>query len=307
MSEPRSVVPITGVAAGVPFFAVPPLAPPDVAAASGGQPAAPVIVAWHLMDPPRSEAAFASALPMNGLSAWRIYLGLPLCGARLPPGGTEALLRLFYQDAVLNGYGPIADQGAAEFPAALRELRQRLGLADGPIGLVGGSMGSIIAALVLTETAPAAGIAVAAAVLISPVTRLQPMVDAIGRRYKVTYPWRPEAMPIASRLDFVARADEIVRARQPAIRLIVGAEDDRDGFLEPARRLQSELAGRYDDPSRVDLVVVPGMGHALADEPGIEPAPQTVHAAAVDRDTVAWFRAHLPGSAIGGQPEGCRR
>ena len=156
-------------------------------------------------------------------------------------------------------------------------------------------MGSLIAELVLTESAPAAGIEVAAAVLISPVTQLQPMVDAIGRRYNLTYPWAPEAMRVAERLDFVSRADDIVRVGQPAIRLIVGAEDERQGFLEPARRLYSALSNRYSDPSRVDLVVIPGMGHALADEPGIAPAPQTAHAAVVDQHTMAWLLAHLPG------------
>ena len=296
MSEPASAAPITGIAAGVPFLAIPPSvgAPAPV----GRRHAVPIIVAWHLMDPPRSEAAFAAALPLNGLYAWRIYLGLPMCGARLPSGGPEALMRLFYQDAVLKGYQPIANQGAAEFPAALMAARQQLGLDDGPLGpvaLVGGSMGSIIAELVLTESAPAAGIEIAAAVLISPVTQLHPMVDAIGRRYNVTYPWPPEAMRVAERLDFVARAHDIARAGQPAIRLIVGAEDDHQGFLEPARRLHSALINRYRDPSRVDLVVIPGMGHALAKEPGLSPAPQTEQAAAVDQHTMAWLRAHLPG------------
>ena len=35
------------------------------------------------------------------------------------------------------------------------------------------------------------------------------------------------------------------------------------------------------------------MAHALADEPGIEPAPQTSHAAVVDRYAVEWLRQHL--------------
>jgi hypothetical protein len=296
MSVAASANPITGLAAGVPFLAVPPS--PSTGASAAGWSPPPLIVAWHLMDPPRSEAAFAAAVPMNGLPAWRIYLGLPMCGARLPPGGSEALMQLFYQDAVLKGYGPIANQGATELPTALAELRIQLGLGDGPlgpIGLVGGSMGSIIAALALTETAPAAGISVAAAVLVSPVAQLHPMVDAIGRRYKVTYPWRAEAMPIAARLDFVARAGEIARAGQPAIRLIVGADDDREGFIEPARRLRTALAAHYNDPSRADLVVIPGMAHALAEEPGIAPAPQTAQAAAVDASTVAWFGTHLTG------------
>jgi dipeptidyl aminopeptidase/acylaminoacyl peptidase len=42
-----------------------------------------------------------------------------------------------------------------------------------------------------------------------------------------------------------------------------------------------------------DLVVVPGMGHALAEEPGIAPAPQLAAAAEVDRLAVGWFARHL--------------
>ncbi len=45
------------------------------------------MIAWHLMDPPRTAAAFAAALPLQGLDAWRVYLELPLCGSRLPAGG----------------------------------------------------------------------------------------------------------------------------------------------------------------------------------------------------------------------------
>lgn len=284
-----SAQPVRGAAAGVPFLAVPP---------DSGDPAAPVVVAWHLMDPPRTEAAFAAALPVAGLNAWRIYLGLPMCGGRLPAGGVDELMRLGYQDAVLNLQGPIAGQGAEEFPAALTELRVQLGLRGGaPLALLGGSMGSAVAALTLTETAPAAGETVTAAVLVSPIAQLREAVGATGRRFGVTYPWSPASLAVAARLDVVARANEIAQAGQPAIQLVVGADDDPEGFLEPARRLHAALAACYDDPSRVDLVVVPRMAHALADEPGVDPAPQTPLAAAVDRHATTWLRHHLAISA----------
>lgn len=279
------LAPVSGVAAGVPFFAVPPVSPE--------RETSPVVIAWHLMDPPRTEAAFAAALPLDGLDAWRIYLGLPMCGARLPAGGVDELMRLGYQDAVLNLQGPIAAQGADEFPAALRELRARLHLEGGPLALVGGSMGSAVAQLVLAESGPAAGIIATAAVLISPIAQLRPAVDATGRRYDVAYPWGPASLDIARRLDFVARVDEIVGTGQPAMRFIVGARDDREGFLEPAERLRAALLERYNDPARVDLVVVANMAHALAEEPGVEPAPQTVSATAVDRHAVEWLCTHL--------------
>jgi hypothetical protein len=276
----------TGTAAGVPYLAVPPSGHTDGPA--------PVVVAWHLMDPPRTEAAFAAAVPLDGLDAWRIYLGLPMCGARMPAGGPDELMRLGYEDAVLNLQGPIATQGAQEFPAAYTALREQLGLADdAALALVGGSMGSAIAQLVLAESGPAAGITASAAVLISPIVSLRAAVDAIGRRYGVEYAWGPESLEVSRRLDFVARADELAGAGQPAVQLVVGAEDDVAGFQEPARQLRDAIAERYDDASRAGLVVVAGMGHALAEEPGVDPAPQAAHAATVDQHAVGWLRAHL--------------
>ncbi|HKH50744.1 MAG TPA: alpha/beta hydrolase, partial [Mycobacterium sp.] len=66
--------PLTGTTSnGVPYLAVPPAS--DTATA-------PVIILWHLMDAPRSESAFAAALPLDGLDAWKVYLGLPTFGAR---------------------------------------------------------------------------------------------------------------------------------------------------------------------------------------------------------------------------------
>ena len=154
-------------------------------------------------------------------------------------------------------------------------------------------MVSVVAQLVLTETGPSAGVQARAAVLVSPIAQLRPAVDATGRRFGVTYPWRPASLAVAARMDFVARADELLSAGQPAVQLIIGADDDREGFLEPAQRLKATLAARYDDPARVDLVVVPDMAHALTDEPGVTPAPQTPHAATVDQHAVTWLRRHL--------------
>jgi alpha-beta hydrolase superfamily lysophospholipase len=270
----------TGTTAGVPFLAVPP---------ATVRPDAPVVLAWHLMDPPRTEEAFAAALPLAGLDAWRIYLGLPMCGARTPAGGPAELVRLGYEDAVLNLQGPIAAQGVAELPAAFAALRDRLGFGDGPVGFVGGSMGSAVAQLAaLSPAAPDP----AAIVLISPISRLRSAVDGLGRRFGVDYPWGEAALAVAERLDFVSRAAETA-ARQPAVRIIVGALDDAEGFREPAGELREALAAHYTEPARVDLVTIEGMGHELAEEPGVEPAPQLPQAAEADRLAVAWLRAHL--------------
>ena len=282
---------IEGVAAGVPFIAVPPGSVGDV----GDAPAdVPVVVTWHLLDPPRTPRAFAAALPLQELPAWRIHLCLPLSGPRMPPGGGEEINRLGFEDAVMNLHGPIAFDAAAEFPAVWAALRTRFGFGDTTaLGLLGGSNGSAVAELVLLDT-PTHGLPIDAAVLVSPVTQLRPVVDSVARRYGFSYPWSEPSSVVADRLDFVRRADEfVIAAHQPALRLIVGADDDVDGFIAPARRLRDALATRYDDAERIDLVTVAGVGHALADEPGDEPAPQTPGAAAVERHAADWFQRHL--------------
>lgn len=283
-----AIRPVTGVAAGVPYLAIPPaMVEQDT----------PIVVAWHMMEPPRTEAAFAAALPLSGLDAWRIYLGLPMFGDRAPAGGPEEFMRLAYEDAVRNLYGPIVTQAAEEFPAALEALSEQLGLGRAHIGLVGGSAGSAVALQVLAETGPSAGISVDAAVLISPMVQLRPVVELSGRVYGMSYPWGPESLQIADRLDFVARSNEIAGSGQPAIRLVVGADDDVEAILRPADRFRAALAKSYEQPFRVDLVTVGGMAHALAEEPGIEPAPPAPYAAVVDGHATDWLREQLQGQS----------
>lgn len=273
--------PFVGRAAGVPFVAKPPF--------TWSHEAAPIVVAWHLMDPPRTEAAMAAALPLEGLDAWRVYLGLPMSGSRLPAGGVDEIMRLGTEDAVLNLYDPIITGAAAEFPAALADLRQQLGMRSAIVGLLGGSAGAAVAQLIMAE----GDMDVGAAVLVSPLVQLRPTVAAVGRYFGVDYSWTNASNRVADRLDFVARASEIAeRQHEPPIMMIVGDADDAE-FLESARAMHAELDRVYADPDRVRLVTIGGMPHALADEPGIDPAPQNANAAEVDVFAVQWLREHL--------------
>lgn len=272
----RAAEPIVGRAAGVPFVALPP--------AGGPRASAPVVLAWHLLDAPRTEAAFAAAVPLYGLDAWRIYLGLPLSGSRLPAGGQDKLMRLGYEDAVLKLDRPVVYGAVEELGPALAELRERLGIDGGPVAVMGGSIGAAVAQLVLAE----GDLDVRAAVLISPVVQLRRAIEAGERVYDFRYEWSDESSAVAERLDLVARAGELAR-RRPAVLLVVGEQDDAAGFLGPAGQLRDALA----PTCPAELVTVPDMAHALAEEPGVDPAPQTPHAAVVDRRATEWLRRHL--------------
>lgn len=263
----------TGDVAGVPYVVV----PPD----SGARPDAPVVVGWHLLDSPRSETAFHAALPLAGLDAWRIYLGLPLSGARLPAGGFDELMRLGAEDAVRHVYEPVNSGGADEFEPTLAALGERFGFGGGPLGVFGGSAGGGVAAEVMTRRSD-----VGAAVLINPALQLRVLVGMLGREFGITYSWDETTDAIAARMDYVARAGELGTT---PVRAIVGADDDAEVILDPVAALVAAVAGP------ADVITVPDMAHALAEEPGLEPAPQTAHAAVVDKHAVAWFQQHLRG------------
>jgi hypothetical protein len=97
-------------------------------------------------------------------------------------------------------------------------------------------------------------------------------------------------------LDIAARADTIISTHgEAAILAIVGADDDVE-FHESAAGLRDALAGAYTDPTRLGIEVVAGMGHAFAEAPGVDAAPQTPDAVEVDRLTTAWLRRYLPGA-----------
>jgi dienelactone hydrolase len=263
--------PLTGTTTnGVPYLAVPPAS--DAATA-------PVVILWHLMDAPRSEAAFAAALPLDGLDAWKVYLGLPTFGARSLPGGVDEVMSLLATDAPGLVHGPVHSQAAEEFPAAWADLSKTLGVGVGvPVGLVGGSMGAAIASEVLARGTSGA----TAAVLVSPLLQLRPMIDAVSAQFG-GYNWTDAGTAAAERLDYEARASEVL-ASGAAIRMIIGA-DDEQAIVRSALTVAAAVGA--------DVKLLDGMGHALAEEPGIEAAPQTEVAKRVDPLAAEWLREHL--------------
>jgi pimeloyl-ACP methyl ester carboxylesterase len=134
---------------------------------------------------------------------------------------------------------------------------------------------------------------VAAAALVSPAIQLSEVVAYNEHNFDITYRWSAASRVVATRIDFVTRAAGIAdRDPQPAVLLVNGADDD-PAFPDQAERLAAELRSRYARPDRVERVTIPDMGHSLAGQPGIEPAPQIPAAARVDNVVTGWFRRYL--------------
>lgn len=257
--------PVTGTAAGVPFTALPP--------ADGGP--APLIVTWHMLDAPRSDSAFAAALPMNDLPAWRVHLGMPMCGARMVDGSMAAGLELMREDVLMSFLHPFVQQATEEFPAALASIRAHLPVDDGPIGVLGGSLGGAVALRILADTE----VPVAAGAVVNAAIRMRSVVDLFG-----DYQYDAKSEKAVDSLDFLPKAG-IIADRAPL--LVVSGELDHPGLRADALRLVEALG------QRSELLSIPGLAHPLADEPGIEPAPQLPLAREVDAGLTTWFRRHL--------------
>ncbi|MFI6046955.1 alpha/beta hydrolase [Nocardia sp. NPDC051321] len=257
--------PITGTAAGVPFTALPPV----------GDAATPLIVTWHMLDAPRSDAAFAAALPMNGLPAWRVHLGMPMCGARMVDGTMDAGAELMRKDVLMAFLYPFVRQATEEFPAALASIREQLPVDDGPIGILGGSLGGAVALRVLAET----DIPIFAAAVVNAAIRMRSVVNL----FPGEYPYDAESEKAVDSMDFVAKADTISRAPL----LVVSGELDHPALRTDAIDLVDAIG------QTAELQPIPGLAHPLADEPGIDPAPQLPQARDVDAALIAWFQRHL--------------
>ena len=277
----RQNEPITGTAAGVPFTALPP--------AVTVEGPVPLVLTWHMLDAPCTDTAFAAALPMRGVPAWRVHLGMPLCGARMRDGSMDAVVELARKDPVRAYLVPFVRQAVEEFPAALSQLREQLPVGNGPIGVVGGSLGGAVVLQILAR--PQIPIAVAA--LVNPAVRVRSVVGLVEGATGRSYPWNAESREAVERLDFVARAGDIA-ARAPQLPLLViSGELDFPVLRTDAAELVGTLRKRYTQPDHARLTTVAGLAHPLAEPPGLEPAPQLPAARAVDEAMTQWFLRHL--------------
>ncbi|HYR62679.1 MAG TPA: hypothetical protein VET24_08645 [Actinomycetota bacterium] len=77
--------------------------------------------------------------------------------------------------------------------------------------------------------------------------------------------------------------------------LIVNGEDDHPAFVASADDLYEALSARWWSPAQVERVRVAGLGHALAEAPGIDAAPQSPGAARLDEVITGWLTRRLAG------------
>lgn len=214
--------------AGIPVVCSPP-ANPELSA--------PLIVLWHGFGVPNSEEILATTLPLSQVQAWKVYLGLPLFGKRLPSGGIEEVMRRYVDDYVLKFLLPIVEQAAEELPAVVESLQAKFNIdTNKGIGLFGFSAGTEAVLLALAQS----NIKVSAAVVAGVGRNLETFVNAYEQYFDTvktqfpwieethkTYNWSKESEAAKQRLNFDTVIQQIAKRNlQPALLFVHGAQDE---------------------------------------------------------------------------------
>jgi predicted esterase len=221
----------------------------------------PVIVLWHGLGPPGSEDELMTALPLDEVAAVKVYLGLPLLGARAPAPGTPSLAERQAEDYALRIFEPVVVGAAQELPRVLAALQERkCPGAAGKIGLFGFSAGGAAVLVTLIEQK----VPVGAAITLNAPAGLNSAIDALERATKHPYTWSQAAHRLADRTDPVLHAREIATAQPPPALLLLHGTDDSvisaagSNALEHALTPLYAAAGHQD---RLRLGIAPGLSH----------------------------------------------
>jgi dipeptidyl aminopeptidase/acylaminoacyl peptidase len=224
------------------------------------------------------------ALPLDDVPSLKVYLGLPLSGARAPSEDAESLARRQLEDYASRLFEPVVVGAAKELPAVVKTLREKkcLGPSDA-IGLFGFSAGGTAVLMALTEP----GVPVRVAITVNAPMGLRAAIDAVERATKRQYVWTDSARQLAERSDSIGHAGEIASGDPPRALLLFHGADDTIVAPSGAMTLREALQPYYrrsGNDQRLKLVIAPGVSHNWT-----EPQPlQELRTSVAD-----WFNRYL--------------
>jgi dienelactone hydrolase len=225
----------------------------------------PPIILWHGYAAPASEAELMRALPLDETPAIKVYLGLPLFGARAPAAGQDSVADRQQQDFALRLFKPVVMGAAAELPAVVKDLRRRRCLTGRQkIGLFGFSAGGTSALVALADhEAP-----ISTVVTVNAPTGLTPSVEAMERATHQPFTWSQPARDVARQADVAARPRDVAQGRPPPALLLIHGADDTVVTPQGAVALQQALAPAYrrgGDQARLAVEILPQVPHNWTD------------------------------------------
>lgn len=213
---------------------------------------APIVVLYHGFGPPNSPQDMAEAFPLGTVDANLAYVGLPMFGERLPPGGLEEVIDRQARDYLRQLLMPVAEQAADELPSIVVEIAERTRADANRLAVLGFSAGGVIVAYALIR----AQVPIQAAVVINTISSPSAAVAIAERLSGNPYPWDDDARAAAQRGDLAAHASDVAaRSTPPALLILHGVNDE---YIAPddARDLYSALRNAYRESGREALVEV---------------------------------------------------
>lgn len=244
----------------------------------------PPILLWHGFGPPASEAALMDALPLDDVPAVKVYLGLPLFGARAPTSEGDSVAARQTEDYGLRLFEPAVVGAAKELKAVVDALRTAKCIGrDDPVGLFGFSAGGAAVLVALEEH----GVRISAAVAVNAPVGLATSIDALERATKRSYEWTPASRQLAERTDAVRRAKDIAAGPSPPALLLLHGADDTVVTPKGAESLHATLEPYYDRArasDRLKLTLVPNVSHKWTEPETL----QTLRAA-----ISSWYNRYL--------------
>lgn len=283
--------------AGVPAICSPP-ANPEVTA--------PLIVLWHGFGVPNSEEILAQTLPLSQVQAWKVYLGLPLFGKRLPSGGIEEAMRQYVDDYVLKFLLPIVEQAAEELPAVVNSLQAKFNIDTSKgIGLFGFSAGTEAVLLALAQS----NIKVNAAVFAGAGKNLEMFVNAYEQYFDTlqaqfpwmeekhkTYQWSKESEAAKQRLDLDAVIQQVVkRDSQLALLFVHGAQDEIFPVSD-IEKIYATLKPHYQQhqaEEQLSLSIFQNLKHQIDIQAASDSPEISKDITALESTVVNWFKKYL--------------
>ena len=222
----------------------------------------PPIVLWHGFGPPETQSALMELLLLDDVPAVKVYLGLPMFGARAPID-RDALAKRQAEDLATGIFEPIVMGAARELPPVVAALRRMGCMKPGRgIRLFGFSAGGAAALYALAER----DVWVESAVVLNASTGLSASVASYERATGRSYDWTPASRALARQSDAEGRAADIGGgARAPALLILQGANDAMI-TTESARNLHRALVPHYAASQRqrsLRLEIIEGMPHSV--------------------------------------------
>lgn len=286
---------------GIPTVVHPPANPNDPA---------PLIILWHGFGIPSSEEMLAQTLPLKDVQAWKAYLELPLFGHLMKTNSLEELMQRQLEDYTLQLLLPTIEPAVQKLPEIVRELQAELGIDEREeIGIFGFSAGGIATLLTLIESS----VPITTAVITGVTKDLTSAIDMVERNTQQNYQtlkeqyswleerhkqynWTETSRNAQQRLNFVARAGEIIQRQPiPAILLVHGVQDETL-TLQDVETLYTALASHYervDQENRIFLKTFEHLKHQL-DFEAAENNPQMQQDLNELQKVIAtWFDRHL--------------